>query len=358
MIKKIDWYIIQRFLLAFFFMLMAVLIIVIVVDLVEKIDEFLDKKPPIGELFFDYYVNLLAFFGSLLAPICVFLAVIFFTSQMAERSEFIAILSAGVSFYRILMPYLFVSVLLAGFSFFLKAYQVPRATDTRMNFEYKYIKHRMMTKDRDIHKRVSKDDYVYMTYFDKKAGKGFGFTMEKVLKGRITKKISSKELIWKDTTKTWRLKDVTVRTFQGDKEFLVRRPFIDTTFLLTPDDIVVKEMKAESLDIWELQKYIKDEELRGSDILKDLNIEKYRRYSDPVALIILTLIGFAMSCRKSRGGTALQIGVGAVVSIAYIALLMLATLFVGDSFPAWLAVWLPNIIFFPISLFLLASAPK
>jgi lipopolysaccharide export system permease protein len=149
-----------------------------------------------------------------------------------------------------------------------------------------------------------------------------------------------------------------VRTFQGDKEFLVRRPFIDTTFLLTPDDIVVKEMKAESLDIWELQKYIKDEELRGSDILKDLNIEKYRRYSDPVALIILTLIGFAMSCRKSRGGTALQIGVGAVVSIAYIALLMLATLFVGDSFPAWLAVWLPNIIFFPLSLFLLASAPK
>ncbi|MFN0204357.1 MAG: LptF/LptG family permease [Bacteroidia bacterium] len=357
-VNIIDKYIIQRFLAAFFFMLGAVLVIVLVVDLVEKMDMILEKKPPMKDLIFDYYVNLLMFFGSLLSPICVFLAVIFFTSQMAQRTELVAILSTGTSFYRILVPYLLVGIFLSGISFYLKGFQVPNATDTRMGFEYKYFKPRNLSKDRDIHKRVAKDSYVYMSYFAKKELEGYGFTMERIQEGKVIGKVKAERAAWIDSTKTWRLKDGYIRWFVGEREKIQRFAKKDTTFLLAPDDIIIRELKAESLNNFALSDYIKQEELRGSDILKDLYMERHRRFSDPIALIILTMIGYAMSSRKSRGGIALQIGLGVVLSVTYIALLLLASLFVSDTFPTWAAVWFPNVIFFPIAVALLINAPK
>lgn len=362
--NTIDKYLIKRFFASFFFMLMAVLVIVWVVDMVEKLEDFMNKKPGLYETIFDYYVNLLLYYGNMFAPICVFLAVIFFTSQMAQRTELVSLLSGGVSFYRVFLPYIFGAVMLAGASFVLKGFIVPHATTTRLDFEYKYTNKKRVSRDRDIHKKVAADKktftdtYVYMTYFDHKRKEAFGFTMEKMQRGAMIAKMKAERAIWSDSLEKWQLKDVTIRNINGEKESIQKVVKIDTTFNLKPGDIFIIEQKSETMNNAELNDYIVLEEMRGSEILEDLYIEKNRRYADPIALIILTIIGYAMSTRKSRGGTALQIGLGVVISVVYIAMLLLGTLFISDVFPAWLAVWLPNMIFFPFSLLLMRLAPK
>lgn len=366
-ITTIDRYLVKRFIIAFLFMLMAIMVIVIIVDLVEKMEDFTEKKPSWSGLI-GYYWRLVLYFGNMFSPICTFLAVIFFTSQMAQRTELVALLSGGVSFYRVFRPYFLVSVFLAIFSFYMTGYIVPKATAERIEFEYKYTPKKKVSRDRDIHKRVIADKktqteaYIYMSYFDNQKQEAFNFTMTTFQNRKMKSKIIADKATWVDSLKRWHITrdmdGVMVRLIDGDKESLIVRKSIDTTFNLTPGDIFIVEQKAETMTNPELDEFIHFEEIRGSEILKDLNIQKYRRFADPFALIILTIIGYAMSSRKSRGGTALQIGLGVVISLTYIGLLLLNTLFVSDEYPAWLAVWIPNLIFFPFSLLLLRLAPK
>ncbi|MEZ4830096.1 MAG: LptF/LptG family permease, partial [Bacteroidia bacterium] len=264
----------------------------------------------------------------------------------------------GVSFYRILAPYLITSIFLAGVSFYLKAYLVPQSTAVRIEFEYKYLKKRKISSNKNIHKKVASDTFIYISYYNERKAEGLTFALERFKDGDIVTKIQARRIYWVDTAQVWMLRDVRVRDIEGGKETLRFYTEIDTTFLLTPDDIYIKEQKAESMPLGELTHYIKLEEMRGSDILEELYIEKNRRFSDPVAIIILTLIGFAMSSRKSRGGIALQIGLGLLICFIYVALLFAGQAFVGNSFPPWLAVWMPNFIFLPLSVFLLEIAPK
>ena len=346
-LKKIDIYIIRQYLLTFFFILGMVLAICLLVDFVEKIDEFIEKDPPLKEIIFDYYVNFLPFWGNLLTPICIFLGVIFFTSRMAARTEIIPLLGSGVSFYRILAPYIITSIILAGASFYLKGYLVPESTAQRIEFEYKYLRKRKISSNKHIHKKVAQDSYVYISYYNERKKEGLTFALERFKDGDIVTKIHAKRIVWVDSTASWKLRDVRVRHIDGKKESMSYHKSIDTTFLLTPDDIYIKEQKAESMTLPNLIEYTKLEEMRGSDILEELYIEKYRRYADPVSIIILTLIGFAMSSRKSRGGIALQIGLGLLICFVFIALLFAGQAIVGDKYPPWVAVWMPNLFFFP-----------
>lgn len=357
-LNKLDDYITRQYMTTFFFILGMVLAICLLVDFVEKLDEFMEKKPPMDELIFDYYLNFIPFWGNLLTPICIFLAVIFFTSRMAGRTEIIPMLGAGISFYRIMAPYLITSIFLAGVSFYLKAYLVPQTTAIRIEFEYKYLKKKKISSNKHIHKKVAHDTFVYISYYNERKKEGLTFAMERFDEGDIATKIQARRVFWVDSTESWKLRDVRVRNIEDRKETLNFYKEIDTTFLLTPDDIFIKEQKAESMTLPELYHYIELEEMRGSDILEELYIEKYRRYADPVAVIILTLIGFAMSSRKSRGGIALQIGLGLLICFIYVALLFAGQAFVGDRFPPWLAVWMPNFVFLPVSLILLRLAPK
>ena len=356
--KKIDIYITRQYLYTFLFILGMVLAICLLVDFVEKIDEFIDKDPPINELIFDYYLNFIPFWGNLLTPICIYLGVIFFTSRIASRTEIIPLLGSGVSFYRILAPYIFTSIILAGVSFYLKAYLVPQSTAERIEFEYKYLRKRKISSNKHIHKKIAQDTYMYISYYNERKKEGLTFSLERFKDGDIATKIQAKRIVWVDSTESWLLRDARVRHINGRKESMSYHRVIDTTFLITPDDIYIKEQKAESMTLPDLMTYTKLEEMRGSDILKELYIERYRRYADPVSIIILTLIGFAMSTRKSRGGIALQIGLGLLICFIFIALLFAGQAVVGDKYPPWLAVWAPNLIFFPISLVLLRLTPK
>lgn len=356
--KLIDKYIIRQYLGTFLFILGMVLAICVLVDFVEKIDEFLDKNPPLNEIVFDYYLNFLPFWGNLLTPICIFLAVVFFTSKMAGRTEIIPLLGAGVSFYRILAPYIIASIILAGASYYLKAYMVPRSTEARIEFEYKYLRKRKISSNKNVHKKVAHDTFVTIGYYNHRRQEGHTFDLERINEGEIVTKIQAKKIAWVDSTHKWKLRNIRIRHIDGINETLEFHSEMDTTFLLEPDDIYIKELKAESMILPDLIRYIEMEEMRGSDILTELYIERHRRYADPVAIIILTLIGFAMASRKSRGGIALQIGLGLLICFLYVALLFAGQAIIGDDFPASIAVWMPNMIFFPVSLFLLWVVPK
>lgn len=357
-LKLIDRFLIRQYLTTFFFILGMVLVICLMVDFVEKIDEFIEKDPPMSEILFEYYLNFIFYWGNLLAPVCVCLAVIFFTSRMAGRSEIVPLLSSGVSFYRLLVPYVFTSILLAGISFGLKSYIIPDSTAVRIEFEYKYLKKRRISSNKNVHKKVAPDTYVYMSYFNERTGEGHLFALERIVDGEIRTKLDARKAVWVDSTQSWELRRVQVREIEGTRERLTFHSELDTTFLLTPDDIFIKEQKAETMRLPALLEYIRLEEMRGSDILEELYIERHRRFADPVASIILTLIAFAMSSRKSRGGVALQIGLGLLLSFIYIAVLYVGQAMVSDDFPAWAAVWMPNILYLPIALLLLYLAPK
>ena len=354
----LDQYIVKKYLSTFFFLLGIVVVICVVVDFNEKLDDFLDKKPPLSEIIFDYYFNFIPFFANLLSPICIFLAVIFFTSKLAQRTELIPVLSSGVSFYRLLAPYIIVSIFLAGISFLSKAYLVPISTTQQIEFEYKYLRKRKVHKDKNVHKRVSPDTYVYINYYNKKHKEAHGLTMERRNGADFSSRLRAEKAVWVDSTASWKLKRVWVRDFSGPKHNLYFRTEIDTTFLLSPDDIFIKEMKEATMTLPELKAYIELEEMRGSDILEGLYFELHRRYADPFAVIILTMIGFAMSSHKSRGGIALQIGLGLLICFVYVTLLFAGKAIMGDEFSPALAVWMPNIAFLPLALFLLWKAPK
>ena len=362
--KKLDWYIIRKFIGTFVFIVMIFLVISIVIDISEKIDTFIEKKPPIQLLVFEYYADFCLFYGNLLSPICIFLAVIFFTSRLSQNTEVIAILTSGISYWRLLLPYGIAAVILGIFSFYMNAFLVPVATEERINFEYEYFKDKRVMNDMDIHRKIASNpaensqSFVYIFSYNQLINEGYNFSMEKMIGSDIVQKINCERIAWKDSTKSWKLTNCNRRVLERRKEQLVFQKEIDTTFLLTPDDIFIKELRAESLPLDELYKYIALEAERGSDILKDLVMEKYERFAYPFAAIVLTLIGFSVSTRKTRGGTALQIGIGLVISFVYVALVVVGQKLTGDDLPVWVGIWYPNVIFFLVSLLLLRLAPK
>ncbi len=353
----IDRYIIRQFLSTFFFILGMVVIIAVMVDLVERIDNFVEKKPPFMAVVTDYYLNFIPYWGNLLSPIVVFLAVIFFTSRLAGRSEIIAMLAGGTHFYRLMMPYLGTGLFLALLAFILRAFIIPLSTEERIEFEYQYLKKRPFINNRHVHKKVAQDTYLYIGYYNSARKEATSVGLEQVVDEDIAVKLDARKMTWIDSLELWQLKDVRIRTIDGSQEKLVYRDQIDTTFLLHPDDLYVKDQKAETMTLPQLVEYIDLEQMRGSDILRELYIERHRRFSDPVALVILTLIGYAMATRKTRGGVALQIGIGLGICFLYVALLVTGQAFVDEDFPA-LGVWLANLIFMPVAAILLWVVPK
>ena len=356
--KKIDQYLTRQFVVTYLFIQGMIIALVCLVDFVEKIDDFLDRQIAWEDIIFVYYANFIPYYGNLFMPICVFLAVIFFTSRMANRAEIIPLLSAGVSFYRLFVPYVVVAVALMGLSFYLKSYSVPLSAKKRILFEYDLQEKKRITSNRNIHKKVAPDTYVYFNYYNEDRKEGHNFTLEQIEDGDISTKLHATRIKWIDSTETWKLSRVTQREINGTEESVRSYAQLDTSFLLGPDDLFIIEHKEQTLRLGELYKYIRLEEMRGSDILRELYLERHRRWAYPLAILILTTIGFAMSSRKSRGGTALQIGVGLFLCFFYIMLLTAGEAISGGSYPPWMAVWLPNVLFLSLGVYLLRIAPK
>ena len=358
-IKILDWYIIRKFLTTFFFALGLIVLIAIVFDISEKIDDFLEKKAPLQSIIFDYYLNFIPYFANLFSPLFIFISVIFFTSKMASQSEIVAILSSGVSFRRLLAPYMVVAALLAGLSFYLNGWVIPHSNKTRLEFENTYIKNPYVLKSRNIHRQIFPGQFIYFESYNTLENMGFRFTYERFEDGKLAYKLSSERLVWDSTKVSWRAENYLIRQIDGMKEIVKEGATFDTTFSFSPKEFNRREIFIQAMDNTELDANIAEKKMRGTEGLQFDEVEKYRRSSFPFATFILTLIGVSLSSRKVRGGIGLQIGAGILLSFTYIMFMQISTTFATNSnFPAIVAVWIPNIVYAIIAAYLLRKAPK
>ncbi|HMT30715.1 MAG TPA: LptF/LptG family permease [Bacteroidia bacterium] len=358
-IKIIDWYIIRKFLTTFFFALGLIILIAIVFDVSEKIDDFLEKKAPLESIVFDYYLNFIPYFANLFSPLFIFISVIFFTSKMASQTEIVAILSSGVSFRRMLAPYMVVAAILAALSFYLNGWVIPHSNKTRLAFENTYIKNPYVLKSRNIHRQIFPGQFIYFESYNTIDNIGFRFSFERFDKGELVYKLSSERLVWDTSDGHWRAENYMIREITGLTESTREGLHFDTTFSFTAEEFNRREIFIQAMDNKELNAHIDEKKMRGAEGLQFDEVEKYRRSSYPFATFILTLIGVSLSSRKVRGGIGIQIGVGILLSFTYILFMQVSTTFATNgNFPAMLAVWIPNIAYAGIAIILLRTAPK
>jgi lipopolysaccharide export system permease protein len=360
-IKIIDKYIIRKFLGTFFFCLVLILIIAVVFDFAEKIDNFMEREAPWRAVIFDYYLNFIPYFGTLFAPLFVFIAVIFFTSRMAVNTEIIAILNSGMSFRRMMWPYFLSALLIALLIFYLTNFVIPQANLVRMDFEDKYYRpqgRRLHVEN--IHRQVSKNVYVYLESYNPTYFRGNKFTVEKFDDdGRLISKLSSPTVLWDTAISKWGALNYVLREVDGNNEIITKGSRIDTTLNITPDDFSKDPSFVGSMTFRELEDYIDLLKLQGSDELKVFQIERHKRYSTPFAVFILTLIGVTLSSRKLRGGIGMNIGIGLALSFSYILFQQFASQFsIKGNLSPMFAMWIPNIIYMMIATVLYKLAPK
>ena len=357
--KKLDWYIIKKFLGTFFFAIFLILIIVIIFDISEKIDDFLESEAPLEAIIFDYYLNFIPFFANLFSPLFIFIAVIFFTSKMADNTEVIAILNSGMSFWRLLLPYLIAAVFLASTSFVLGNFVIPPANKTRIDFENKYIKNKFRFRGKNIHLQLQKGQYAYMESYNSTKDIGYKFSLENIKDGKLKSKLNSNYIQWDSIAGKWQVNKWQIREFLEEGEKLSKGERLDTLINLKPSDFKTRLSKVETMNYFELNDYIKEEEIKGTANIVYHKIEKNKRMAFPFASIILTIIGVAVASRKTRGGIGMHLGAGLLISFSYILFMQISTTYAinGNLSPA-LAVWLPNILYLFLGMFLVLKAPK
>ena len=359
--KLIDAYIIKKFLGTFFFCIVLILTIAVVFDFAEKIDNFMEHKAPVKLIILEYYLNFIPYFAMLFAPLFVFIAVIFFTSKMAVNTEIIAILNSGMSFRRMLWPYFLSAFIIASLTFLLTNFVIPKSNHIRMEFEEKYYKssNRRVTLE-NIHRMEFKNEYVYMGTFNPLSMRGQNFTIEKFSdSGTLESKFSATSVVYDTTKHKWTALNYYIREIKANKEIITRGKQIDTALNIKPMDFSRDPSFVGTMTSIELDNYIKLLRLQGSDELKLFLIEKYRRFANPFAVFILTLIGVTLSSRKIRGGIGMNIGIGLMLSFSYILFLQFASQFsLKGSLGPMLAMWIPNIIYSVIGLVLYKLAPK
>ncbi len=358
-IKILDRYIIIKFLTTFFFALGLIILIAIVFDVSEKIDDFLEKKAPLHSIVFDYYLNFIPYFANLFSPLFIFISVIFFTSKMAGQTEIVAILSSGVSFRRLIAPYMVVAALLAGLSFYLNGYVIPHSNKDRLAFENTYIKNPYVLKSRNIHRQIFPGQFIYFESYNTIDKLGFRFSFEKFNETGLVYKLQSDRLVWDTTGNKWRAENYMIREMNGMKETIRKGMRFDTTFSFTPEEFSRRENNIIAMDNFELNAYIADKKMRGAEGLQFDQVEKHRRIAYPFATFVLTLIGVSLSSRKVRGGIGIQIGAGILLSFTYIMFMQVSTTFATNgNVPAIIAVWIPNMVYMVIAAILIRNAPK
>lgn len=360
MFKKIDIYIAKLFFTTFFLAIILIVLIVIAFDLSEKIGDFIERQAPLNEILFVYYLNFIPYFVNLFSPLFTFIAVVFFTSRLSARTEIVAMLSSGISYYRILRPYVFCAAFLAFMNFALTNFIIPSANKKRLAFEEKYVKTIKKSRGRNIHLQLSPKIYAFVESFNLNENKGYRFTLEHIdFDYGLLSKIHAQMIVWDSITSRWKLKDCFLRTFQDNKEQLQFIAERDTAINMYPHDFRRDTYILELMNFKQLKKFIEDERIKGNEGIVFYEIEHYRRTAFPFATIILTLIAVAVSSRKLRGGTGLHLGIGMVIGFGYILMMQISTTFATNAnFPPLLAVWTPNIIFLIIAIYLILKTQK
>lgn len=371
MLKKIDWYIISKYLKTFFFTVLLFTMVSVIIDFSSQVDKFVEEPCTKQEIIMDYYLAFIPWINGLLFPLFALISVIFFTSRMAYNSEIISILNAGVSFRRMMVPYLVASSVICGLHLFGNHYIIPLGNKSKVDFEHKYIyKNEDKGKTRDVHLLLNRDEVAntqskaYVRFYRKRDTSAKDLILENFENNRLVFRLKAKTARWiasKDSINNWALKDYEIRTFDGDKEtmrFGVRQT-IDTVLNLYPQDFVYYENDKLTLTTPELNEAIALQRQRGVKTTKSYEIEILRRTAEPITIIIVTLIGMAIASRKVRGGLGLHLALGIAIGAVYVFLSKFSTTFAtNQTLSPVFAVWMPNILFTGILGYLVSKAQK
>ncbi|MDD2284060.1 MAG: LptF/LptG family permease [Paludibacter sp.] len=357
-LKKIDVYIIKKFLGTFFFSIVLILSIAVIFDLTEKLDNFFDNNAPLKAIIFDYYLNFIPFYMNMFTPLFTFISVIFFTSKLASNTEIIAMLASGISFRRIMKPYFISAAIISLMSFVLGGYIIPPSNEKLLEFEDAYIKKFKTSYARNIQMEIEPGVILYIERFEISQHKGYRFSLEKFDGKILTSRLTAETITW-DSLYHWQISDYLLRNFDGMRESIVKGPTLDTTITVQPTEFFITAKESAQLNNTELKEHLDRLKNRGIGSTQAFEDEYYKRFSMPLAAFIMTLMGVSLASRKVRGGIGLHLGVGLALSSIYILFSTLSTSFsVSGVMSPFLAVWLPNLLFLGVGAYLYHTAPK
>ena len=361
-IKRMDWYIIKKFIGTYIYSILLIISISIVFDVNENLAKFTNYHAPLRAIVFDYYANFVPYFANLFSPLFVFIAVIFFTSKLAGNSEIIAMLACGMSFKRLLRPYIFSAALIATLNFFLGAYIIPKGTVVRHDFESLYKNNKKNTSASNIQLMVDRGVVAYISQYDDIRKTGYGFSLYKFENKKMVSQMNA-NVIQYDTIAEeryhWKVRNYKIRTLTGMREKITIGNEIDTLIQMEPKDLVFSKGQQETFTSPELLRYISKQQERGSSNVVQYEVEYHKRIASSFASFILTIIGVSLSSRKRKGGMGLYLGIGLALSFTYILLQTIsATFAINAGTPPMLAAWIPNILYAVIAYFCYRQAPN
>ncbi len=356
MLKRLDRYIIGKFLGTYFFAILLILAITVMFDINEKLDAFL--KAPIKATVFDYFLNFLPYFANQFSPLFVFIAVIFFTSKLAGNSEIIAMLSTGMSFQRMTRPYMLSAALIAILTFSLSAYVIPPANVKRIAFQNTYVKNKRVDYGSNIMLQVAPGEIAYMARYDNISRTGYKFSLESFKNKQLVSRLTAQSIKW-DTLYQWQVRDYVIRNFEDRREVIKKGYNLDTIIPIEPRDFLIAANDQEMLTTPQLQRYISRQKERGVANIKNFEIEYHKRFAMTAAAFILTIIGMSLSSRKVRGGMGINLGIGLVLAFSYILFMTVTSSFaISGATSPLIAMWIPNIIYAIIAVILYARASQ
>lgn len=354
----IDWYIIKKFLGTYVFTIALIIAITVVIDVNAKIDNFIKTSPSVHAIVFDYYLSFIPYFVNLFSPLFVFIAVIFFTSKLADNSEIIAMMASGLNIARLVRPYLISAAVISVCTFLLNSYVIPPANVKRIDFENKYIRNKKVDYATNIQLEVETGIVAHFGSFDNSSRRGRDFSLDKFDGKKLVSRLTAKNIVW-DSAYHWTIKDYMIRDFIGMREKISRGEQIDTTLTIVPSDFMISVNDSEQITTPRLKAYIDRQKKRGIGNIQLFEIEYHKRYAMTFAAFILTIIGVALSARKIKGGMGLNIGLGLLLSFSYILFMQVSSsLAIAGAVSAFVAVWIPNILYTGIAAYLYSKAPR
>lgn len=361
-LKILDWYIIKKFIGTYFYSIALIISISIVFDINENLAKFTQYHAPLKAIVVDYYMNFVPYFANLFSPLFVFIAVIFFTSKLAGNSEIISMLAAGVSFKRLMRPYMISAALISVMTFFLGAYVIPRGTIIRQNFETMYKNKKKNTSAENVQLQVGKGVIAYIQHYDNNLKKGYGFCLDKFEDKKLVSHMTASEIQYdtiSDSKYHWKARNWRIRQLKGMRETITSGSVKDTTIMMEPTDLVFSKGQQETFTSPQLRDYISKQIDRGSGNVVQYEVEYHKRIATCFASFILTTIGLSLSSRKRKGGMGMYLGIGLALSFTYIMLQTVSSTFaINADTPPMLAAWIPNIIFTVVAYFCYRKAPN
>lgn len=356
--KILDWYILKKFLKSYLFVVFVIELVVVIIHITEQNENYIKHELSFKQIL-EYYLDYIPYIAGMITPITIFITVVFMTSQLAQHSEIIAMLSSGVSFRRLMRPYMIGASLIAILSFYFGGWVIPTGNKDRVAFELQYIKGAYHFTDRNIHIKIAPTTLLYLQSYNVNNNVGYKPTLETIEDGVLMDKLEAARMEWQEETEKWRFTNWRKREIEDMEEIFSYGKSLDTTLRIHPKDFASDYSRFETLTMNELYTYIDELKLRGADDIEVYEIEKYIRYTSPFAALILTFIGLGVSARKARGGAGFQIALGFLLAFIYIIFFIFSrTSAEAGSIAPIIAIWIPNIIFTTIGLIIYQTVPR